>query len=491
MTATETQGIAKELLFPSYGYYPHPLQEEIHASDARHRVVCAGRRTGKSKLGGSELPVEALYTYTVKEMLEELGHRREFWIVGPEYSDAEKEFRVCYDALKRLEVPFDKPGTYNNPESGQMDISLWSGRFQLHAKSAKYPSSLVGEGLSGVILAEAAKLKETVWVKYLRPTLADFLGWSLSTSTPEGKNWFYRMWQRGQSSNSPQWSSWRMPSWVNPYVFPRGATPESIKLLHRMMDPQDEEDRAIHPIDVVEAGLDEEILDMAAEMSVEKFNQEIGADFTEFVGRVFKDFDEEIHVADLEYDPRYPVYAAVDYGWTNPFVWLVIQVDPFDNVSVLAEYRRKHRDIEDIADDLAGFPITGRIVTAYPDPASPGDTAVLEKRLKIKFNSNTGGELKWRLEQIRKWLKITPQHGLEEYRKPKLMIDRSCVDMIREMNDYRYPDTKEESLTSNKEEPLKKDDHAPEALGRFFRGHFGGPADGGNARAKVRKAKVG
>lgn len=452
--------LAKDRIWPALGYEPHRGQEKIHRSRKRHRVAAMGRRTGKSIAGGHELSVEALYAATVQHELEDQGIRREFWIVGPEYSDSEKEFRVVYNDLKRLEVPFDHPGTYNNPENGDMHISLWDGSFQVHAKSAKYPATLVGEGLHGVIMAEAAKMKEVVWTKYIRPTLADFRGWSLWNSTPEGKNWFYRLWQRGQDPSVEQWESWRLPSWVNHYVFPLGED-------------------------------DPEIAEMRQEMSEERFKQEVAASFTEFVGRVFKDFDEEIHVKDIDYNPRWPVYACCDYGWSNPFVWLFVQVDVWDNVYVIGEYRATQKDITDIARDLKGIPLNNYVKRFYPDPAEPGDTAVLAKALRIPSGGNTGGELKWRLELIRQALKPLPEHAPPEERQPRLLIDRSCTELIREMLDYRYPETKEESSKAEPEKPMDKDDHGPEALGRFMRGYFGGPNNSGTGRPRVRKARVG
>jgi len=482
--------LVKERVWPSVEYVPHEYQVKIHRSKARHKVAAAGRRLGKSHLGGHELTVEALYTHTVADILRRKGKRREFWIVGPEYSDSEKEFRVLWNDLSRLEVPFDRPGSYNNPESGEMVISLWGGRFKVIAKSAKYPGTLVGEELAGVIMAEAAKQKQIVWTKYIRPMLADTRGWSLHTSTPEGKNHFYELWKRGQDPNDTAWDSWKIPSWFNPIVFPEGATPEAIALLMRMLHPENQEDQRITVKDVLAAGMDPEILDMALDMSAERFKQEIGADFTEFVGRVFKDFDEEIHVRDLQYRPDLPLYGACDYGWTNPFVWLAIQVDTFGNVYVLAEYRAIQKDINDISRDLSALPAARRAAKFYPDPAEPGDTAVLSKVLKVPFSKNTGGEKKWRLELIRQHLRPLPLHVPIELRQPRIFIDRSCVELIREMQDYRYPETKAESLKAAPEEPLDKDDHGPEALGRFFRGHFGPPPSPGKRNARVRTANM-
>jgi hypothetical protein len=54
---------------------------------------------------------------------------------------------------------------------------------------------------------------------------------------------------------------------------------------------------------------------------------------------------------------------------------------------------------------------------------------------------------------------------------------------------YRYPERKEESQTSLErfENPLKKDDHGPEALGRFMMGYFGeGLIDMGTRITKAR-----
>jgi hypothetical protein len=465
--------LVKDRVFDHVGYAPHSGQVDIHRSSARMKVVSAGRRLGKSQVGGHELTPEALLTQPLAGQLKDQGKRREFWIVGPEYSDSEKEFRVLYNDLEKLEVPFDRPGTYNNPLAGDMHISLWKGTFQVHAKSAKYPETLVGEGLSGVIMAEAAKLKERVWTKFIRPTLADFRGWAILSSTPEGKNWFYEAWQRGQDPKQPAWASWRRPSWDNPILFPLGAPPASLDLLARLLSPQKPEDLLVTVDMVLAAGMDPEILDMAVDMSLEKFNQEIGADFTEFVGRVFKSFDEEVHIADIDYDPRYPLYACCDYGWTNPFVWLFVQVDVWDNINVIAEYRATQRDINDIAADLAAIPLTKHVKTLFPDPAEPGDTAVLEKALHIPANTDTGGEKRHRIEYIRQALKVYPQHGLDEYKRPRLLIDRSCTGLRTEMSDYRYAETKGESLKAAPEDPLDKDDHGPEALGRFFRGHYG------------------
>jgi hypothetical protein len=54
----------------------------------------------------------------------------------------------------------------------------------------------------------------------------------------------------------------------------------------------------------------------------------------------------------------------------------------------------------------------------------------------------------------------------------QLKVDRSCTKLIWEMRTgYRWPEKKAQ-LQNDSENPLDKDNHGPEALGRFFKGHM-------------------
>lgn len=511
-------------------WMPHKLQQAILLDSTRNQVLAAGRRAGKSQVGGHKLIPYALATLSELDWLEDIGHRREYWIVGPEYSDSEKEFRVLHNGLRRMGLPFDRPGTYYNPLAGEMHISLWGGKFQVHAKSAKYPSTLVGEGVSGIVVSEAAKLKPSVWTKYLRPTLTDFLGWAYFGSTPEGRNWFYRLWEAGQDPSRSDWASWRGPAWSNPYLYPIGADDARIKELRswikRAHVPDELHDFPLEALQRLEnlgitpemwktaehktwknfgamLGIDPEIVSLMLDLSEEMFNQEIAAMFNEFVGRVFKDFDEEIHVGDFAYEPSWNTYAALDYGFTNPFVWLLIQEDPHrEQVRILAEYYETGKTTEEAADEIRARGLNpGSLLGFYPDPAEPDRSKQLSKLLSVRQLGGTGGPLEDRLEWIRRKLKphplvahLDPSH--EEWR-PQLMINRRCVSTISDFNKYRYPKTYDEMKerdTNAPEAPLKKDDHAPEALGRFMAGRYGSPwveTPARQSRARVARRRRG
>jgi hypothetical protein len=270
------------------------------------------------------------------------------------------------------------------------------------------------------------------------------------TSTPEGKNWFYEEFMKGISDDPAfqEYFGLRVPSWANDILFPLGR-----------QDP--------------------EIISLAAGVTDEAFKQEIGAEFTEFVGRVFKEFDEEIHTKHLEYNPEYRTFAAVDYGWTNPFVWLVCQIDHWDNIYVIGEYYKSHQRVDEVHHELLQRDLVPPNLHHFaPDPASPGDTRILEENLNITAMGHTGGEIKDRLRLIRKWLAIPPhlRHLADGHpdKQPKLFVDpKKCPNFIREFNDYRYPENKSDADRNDAELPMKKDDHTPEALGRLMNALYG------------------
>lgn len=452
--------LRKDLYFEKTGYEPHPGQSEIHYSTRRFRVVSNGRRWGKTILGAKEVEPCAFVASRHITGGPQLG-----WIVGPQYTDAEKEFRVVYDSFKSLGIDRHSVKFVNNPDNGSMHIRTSWG-FELIGKSAKHPETLVGEGLDFVLMVEAGRHRRKTWGQYVRPALSDKRGWGAFTGVPEGSSehsLLFALWQRGRDPRFPSWASWRMPSWTNVIIFPGGRR-------------------------------DPEILEAEEDLTEDEFNRQYGAMFVDKVGAVMKEFDDEIHVTDVPYDPELPLYGAVDYGFTNPFVWLWIQVDRHNNVRVIGEHSWTQIDTLDVSRDLKTrepWKIR-KCLKFYPDPAEPDDTYTLSNQLKIPAHANTGGELKTRLALIRQALKYNfPDlpDGHQD-KRPKLVMDRSCKMLAWEMREgYRWPEHRSE-VTSEKEHPMDKDNHHVEALGRFFRGHFGMPG-ALNRRSRSRKARMG
>ena len=226
---------------------------------------------------------------------------------------------------------------------------------------------------------------------------------------------------------------------------------------------------------------------MWLDMSVEMFNQEIAALFTEYVGRVFKDFDEEIHVNSDGYRAGWETWACADYGFTNPFVWLIVQIDPhhqkFHVLDEIYETGRTTEEMAEVIKERGLNPVTLR--GFYPDPAEPDRTRRLEQLLKVRSMDPGSLTINDRLEWFRRKFKVSALGDSI----PLLTVNRKCTNTIREFNDYRYKESAEQASEKGRsapENPLKKDDHTPEALGRLFSDMLGSPYVGtrqGKAKA--------
>lgn len=459
-TMTPVSGIlSKEKYFAETGYLPHDAQKAVHYTRARHKGLSNGRRWGKTLLGGKEAEITAW----VKNRL---NQPQRGWIVGPNYIDCEKEFRVVHDSLRSMGVDQIASKFLKNVDNGNMHITLKTG-WDLECRSAAHPETLVGEGLDFVILVEAGRLHRKTFTEYIRPALSDKRGWSLATGVPEvatDYSLLYWFWKNGQNSARPMWKSWQMPSWTNLAVFPGGRK-------------------------------DPEILEAEDDLTKDEFDRQYGGQFVERVGRVMQEWDDSVHLRKVKYNPKWPLYWAVDYGYTNPFVILWIQVDEFDNVYIIGENYITLRDTEQIARDmveglLPNSHLMSKVVAMYPDPAEPDDTSILSRITGIAARQNTGGERKIRDALIRRKLKLGPEHVEESLRTPGMVVDEDCTSFAWEMREgYRWPEHKSE-VQAESEKPLDKDNHGPEALGRFMKGYFDIVQDSGK-KTRIRNVKYG
>lgn len=438
---SEGKVFRKDKYFEKTDYTPHEGQKQIHYDPTRHRVLSNGRRWGKTLLGGKESETMAF----VKNFL---NLPMQGWIIGPEYNDCEKEFRVVYDTFKKLGVDQVSTKFLNNVESGSMRIHTSWG-FDLQCRSAKHPDSLVGDGLDFVLCVEAGRHHRRMFTEYVRPALSDKRGWSMMSGVPElasETSLLYWAYQQGQASHRTQWKSWRMPSWTNRVVFPGGR-----------MDP--------------------EILDAEDDLTEDEFRRQYGGEFVERIGRVMKEWDDEIHLVEgLDYNPTMPLYVALDYGYTNDWVWLWIQRDIWGQNYVIGEERWRERDTEEVCDDILSrrdeadglWTLLDKVNCIYAPPAEPSDTSIVTRKLRRPVRTNTGGEVNDRDRETNRLLK---PKGPE--RRPNFLFNKERTQQLAwEMRTgYRWPEHKSDTKNAS-ENPQDKDNHGPEALGRYVRGHL-------------------
>lgn len=130
------------------------------------------------------------------------------WWVAPSYPVAQ----IGWQALKAMARQI--PGTTKR-EFDRMIILPSGGNIQV--KSSDNPDGLRGVGLDFLVIDEAAFVHEDAWQKALRPALSDRTGSALIISTPNGRNWFWRAYNRGLDETQPEWACWSKPSDSNPY----------------------------------------------------------------------------------------------------------------------------------------------------------------------------------------------------------------------------------------------------------------------------------
>ena len=173
----------------------HPGQLEVHNSDARFKVLSAGRRWGKTRLG-------------VNECLDVAAQGGRAWWVSPSYKTSEVGWRPLRQIARKIP----------NAEVRLVDrmVTLPGGGF-VAVRSADNPDSLRGEGLDYVVMDECAFMQKEAWTEAIRPALSDRLGKALFISTPKGRNWFWENYQRGINGEEG-WQSWTFPTVNNPYI---------------------------------------------------------------------------------------------------------------------------------------------------------------------------------------------------------------------------------------------------------------------------------
>jgi hypothetical protein len=409
--------VDREKLFEQLEYTPRPEQWAMHTSASRFLVPCCGRRFGKSLWAGNELTA---YMFTPDTR---------YWIVGPTYRLGEKEFRVLlYNLVQKLKIKGLKYS--NNVKQGDMRIQMPAPINSIvEVVSADRPDSLVGEGLNGVIMSESALHRHSTWEMFIEPALSDERGWAVFPSTPRGFNWYQGLWQLGQMPEMEDYDSWQMPTWMNTNKYPGGR-------------------------------FDSEILRIEATVSKAHFLQEYSAEFTAFEGKIYTEFNFKHHVKAIEYNPAWRNYWALDFGYVDPFVCLDIMVDPSDNVYVWREYQ-----ISGLSTYEHGHALLRRknpegfhVDAMFGDPRGADEIATLRNVIGNIEATPVGWVLG--VEAVRRALKLHPDGNAG------LIIDPSCVNLTRQMDQLRYAEGRDGRNSPEKQHDY--DDHGPDALRYFF-----------------------
>lgn len=194
----------------------HDGQQNVYDSDARFKVVCCGRRWGKTHYGVLECIICAC-------------ERGQAWWIAPTYQVAS----IGWTLLKAMVRPI--PGI----EVREVDKRInFPGGGWVSIKTGDRPDLLRGESLDFVVFDEVADIKEEVWTEAIRPALADRRGKALFIGTPRGMaNWFYDLFLKGEA-DGVVWASFQQPTTANPHI-PPDEIEEARKDMHPLLFNQE------------------------------------------------------------------------------------------------------------------------------------------------------------------------------------------------------------------------------------------------------------
>lgn len=294
-----------------------PAQKQIAKDIHRFRVVCAGRRFGKSTLAAWEMFGKAVSK----------NDRRVVYI-APTYQQARdivwQELRnICQPlAVKvnesRLEI------TVRTQEGGTSTIWL---------RGWEAIETLRGQKFDFIVIDEVAMMRnfDENWQEVIRPTLTDRKGEVLFISTPKGFNHFYDLYN--EEAKDEDYKSFHFTSYDNPHL------------------PLEELDKAKRQVTDI------------------RFHQEYMADFRKQEGLVYKEFNRDQHLFD-DFTPRkllVEVIAGVDFGFTNPSVILRIEHDSDNHYWITSEWYKTQKTNSELIELAKNM----KVNLFYPDPAEP------------------------------------------------------------------------------------------------------------------------
>lgn len=275
---------------------PHPGQALVHRDGARFKLLACGRRWGKTRLG-------------VNECLDVAAKGGRAWWVAPSYKMSEVGWRPLRQIAGKI-----------GAEIRKVDRQvILPGGGEVSVRSADNPDSLRGEGLDFVVVDECAFVPELAWTEALRPALSDRQGRAMFISTPKGRNWFWRLWQRGMDDTQGEWRSWQFPTSGNPFIAPT-------------------------EIDAARRDLPERI-----------YLQEYEAQFLEDAGGVFRRVMSVATATEADPEEGHEYVMGVDWGKSNDFTVLavgdltagrMVYLDRFNQI----DYRVQRQRLQALAD---------------------------------------------------------------------------------------------------------------------------------------------
>ncbi|MDP8225624.1 MAG: terminase family protein [Candidatus Lernaella stagnicola] len=338
-----------------------------------------------------------------------------YWAAAPTYSIGKVQQRELFTALGGMSGVL-----LESYRRADRELRLRGG-ITVDFKTTERPETLVAEGLDGLWVDEAARVKAEAWLGGLRMRLTDRAGWAIFSTTPLGRNWFYRHLVEPALAGDADYSFHTWPTVANAAI--QGMAEEVKKAKQRLPEPY--------------------------------FRREYEASFDAFVGQIYNDFSLRLHAVEDDLGPVVETRYGVDWGFRHPGVILVMQRCCGDERWCVAAEEVHRGVLVAGAGSRTWVSIAKRLVEQYGqgifycDPSAPGSIqAFRQAGLAARAANN---DVLAGIQRVAGLL--APRDG-----HVGLVIHRRCTETIREMTSYRW----DEHGTG--EIPRKEDDHTCDAL---------------------------
>ena len=347
-------------------------RKAILKDPARYKVVCSGRRWGKS------------YFSLIYLLHKPFKNNERRWIVFPTYRQAKM---VSWSILK--DIFASKQVRINETE---LSITLDNGA-KIELKGADKPDALRGVSTTMVVLDEYSYMKANVWGEIIQPTLAENQGSALFVGTPTGvQNHFYDLFVKGQSSNS-DYKSWQFTTIEGGFI-------------------------SAEEIDNAKKNLDKRT-----------FEQEYLASFLTAANRAAYNFNRDIHCKVMDKSPR--LFWGVDFGVASYMTAVLCCENTAGEVFVFDEIGLQNSNTFELAklmqQKAPNLPV-------YPDPAGKARTSnstksdhmILREAGFSVISKKANPTQKDRLNALNKMLE-------DANGKVRLFINPECKNLIRDL----------------------------------------------------------
>lgn len=335
------------------------------------------------------------------------------WYTAPYYAQAKM---ICWKMIQDI-LPKEIVKKKNESE-------LWIDLIndsRISLKGCDNEDSLVGTGLDYIVPDEYALYKPHVWPKILRPMLADTSGGALFIGTPRGKNAFYELYIKGQR-HEIGWESWQFPTSANPFI----------------------------PL--------AEIAEAKATLPSRYFKQEYEASFEDYVGLIYPEFNQSIHIIDpFDIPKHYKKIGVIDPAISGITGVLKAAIDEQGDLIIYSEYYERDKRVSEVCKE-----VQEEDVDWYIDPASKARAQRKEGHLYSLYDEYYDYGIMARLGNSDVDSGI---NRVGEYlKRQKIKIFSTLKSLPWEFERYHWAEEHETKAGITRAKPYKKDDHLMDCI---------------------------